>query len=117
MRHRKKTKTLDRKKGPREAMLRNLATSIVLYEKVKTTKAKAKAVKPLVEKMITLGKKNTLASRRQALKFFYIENPVKKIFEELGPRYIDRPGGYTRITKLGYRKGDSAEIVQIELVK
>ncbi len=117
MRHRKKTKILDRKKEPREAMLRNLATSIVLYEKVKTTKARARAVRPLVEKMITLGKKNTLASRRQAIKFFYIENPVKKIFEELGPRYKDRPGGYTRITKLGYRQGDSAEMVQIELVK
>jgi len=117
MRHRKKTKILDRKKEPREAMLRNLATSIILYEKVKTTKARARAVRPLVEKMITLGKKNTLASRRQAIKFFYIENPVKKIFEELGPRYKDRPGGYTRITKLGYRQGDSAEMVQIELVK
>jgi len=117
MRHRKTTKTLDRKKAPREALLRNLATSVILYEKVKTTKAKAKVVKPLIEKMITLGKKNTLASRRQALKFFYIENPVKKIFDELAPRYKDRQGGYTRITKLGFRKGDSAEIVMIELVK
>ena len=117
MRHRKKTKTLDRNKESREAMLRNLATSIILYEKVKTTKAKAKAVKPVVEKMITLGKKNTLATRRQALKFFYIENPVKKIFEELAPRYKDRTGGYTRITKLGFRQGDSAEMAQIELIK
>jgi large subunit ribosomal protein L17 len=117
MRHRNKTKTLGRKKESREAMLRNLAASLVLYEKVKTTKPKARAVKPLVEKMITLGKKNTLAARRQALSFFHIENPVKKIFEELGPRYKDRPGGYTRITKLGYREGDAAEIVQIELVK
>jgi len=117
MRHRIKTKTLDRKKESREAMLRNLATSIILYEKVKTTKAKARAVKPIVEKIITLGKKNTLATRRQALKFFYIENPVKKIFEELAPRYKERTGGYTRITKLGFRQGDSAEMVQIELVK
>jgi large subunit ribosomal protein L17 len=117
MRHRKATTTLGRKKESREAMLRNLATSVVLYEKVKTTKAKAKAVRPLVEKMITLGKKGTLASRRKALKFFYIENPVKKIFEELAPRYKDRNGGYTRITKLGFRQGDAAEMVQIELVK
>lgn len=117
MRHRKTTKSLGRKKEPREAMLRNLATSIILYEKVKTTKPKAKAVKPLVEKMISLGKNDTLAARRKALKFFYIENPVKKIFEELGPRYKTRPGGYTRTTKLGFRKGDAAEMVQIELVK
>ena len=117
MRHRKKTKTLDRKKGSREAMLRNWTASVILYEKVKTTKAKARAVKPLVEKMITLGKKDTLASRRKALRFFHIENPVKKIFEDLGPRYKSRPGGYTRITKLGFRQGDAAEIVQIELIK
>lgn len=117
MRHRKKTKSLDRKKESREAMLRNLATSVILFEKVKTTKAKALAVKPIVEKMITLGKKNTLATRRQSLKFFYIENPVKKIFEELAPRYKGRSGGYTRITRLGFRQGDSAEMVQIELVK
>lgn len=117
MRHRKKVKTLSRKKESRQALLRNLATSIVLYEKVKTTRAKARAVKPLVEKMITLGKKNTLASRRKAIEFFYIENPVKKIFDELGPRYKDRQGGYTRLTKAGARRGDAAEMVIIELVK
>jgi len=116
MRHRKKTKILDRKKEPREAMLRNLATSVILFEKVVTTKAKAKAVQPQVEKMITLGKKGTLSARRQALKFFYIENPVKKIFDDLAPRYKERAGGYTRITKIGIRKGDGAEMVQIELV-
>jgi len=116
MRHRKKTKILDRKKESREAMIRNLATSVILYEKVVTTKAKAKAVQPQVEKMITLGKKGTLPARRQALKFFYIENPVKKIFEEIAPRYKERAGGYTRITKLGYRQGDSAEMAQIELI-
>ncbi|MDD4995504.1 MAG: 50S ribosomal protein L17 [Patescibacteria group bacterium] len=117
MRHRVKNKTLDRKKAPREALLRNLVSSLILYEKVKTTKAKARVIKPLVDKMITLGKHGTLASRRQAHKFFYIENPVKKIFEDLAVRYKDRNGGYTRMTKLGFRKGDSAEIVQIELIK
>ncbi|MBU0649189.1 50S ribosomal protein L17 [Patescibacteria group bacterium] len=117
MRHRKKKTTLDRKREPRMAMLRNLATSVILYEKVKTTKVKAKAVQPHVEKMITLGKKNTLAARRQAHKFFYIENPVKKIFDELAPRYKDRHGGYTRVTRIGTRRGDTAEMVLLELLK
>jgi large subunit ribosomal protein L17 len=88
----------------------------VLYEKVKTTEAKAKAVRPLVEKAITAGKTPTLASRRKLLSFFYTDHPVKKIFDVLGPRYATRPGGYTRITKLGHRKNDGAEMVQIELV-
>jgi len=116
MRHRKKGKILDRKKAPREALLRNLAASIVLYEKVKTTEAKAKAVKPFVERMITKGKEDTLASRRQLMKFFYTEHPVKKILEVLGPRYKTRKGGYTRIIKMGPRKNDGAKMVQIELV-
>jgi large subunit ribosomal protein L17 len=116
MRHRKKGKILDRKKAPREALLRNLAASIVLYEKVKTTQAKAKAVKPLVEKSITTSKAGTLAARRNLMKTFYTEEPVKKLLEVLGPRYKERPGGYTRIIKLGPRQGDGAEMVQIELV-
>ena len=116
MRHRKKGKILDRKKAPREALLRNLATSIVLYEKVKTTEAKAKAVKPLVEKAITTSKAGTLAARRNLMKVFYTEQPVKKLLEVLGPRYQERPGGYARIIKLGPRKGDGADMVQIELV-
>ena len=116
MRHRKKGVILGREKAPREAMLRNLAMSVILYEKVKTTEAKAKAVKPLVEKMITTGKKNTLQARRQLIAFFYTDNAVKKTLEVLGPRYATRPGGYTRITKLGARKNDAADMVQIELV-
>jgi large subunit ribosomal protein L17 len=116
MRHRKKGKTLGRKAASRKALLRNLAASVVLYEKVKTTEAKAKAVRPLVEKAITAGKTPTLASRRKLLSFFYTDHPVKKIFDVLGPRYATRPGGYTRITKLGHRKNDGAEMVQIELV-
>lgn len=116
MRHRKKGTILGREKAPREALLRNLAASVILYEKVKTTQAKAKAVKPLVEKAITSGKKPTLASRRKLMGFFYTEHPVKKIFEVLGPRYQSRSGGYTRITKIGSRKNDGADMVQIELV-
>jgi len=107
---------LDRKKAPREAMLRNLATSVILYEKVKTTNAKAKVVRSLVEKTITIGKTPSLASRRKLLTFFYTEQPVNKIFEVLGPKYKERPGGYTRITKIGPRKNDGAQMVQIELV-
>jgi large subunit ribosomal protein L17 len=116
MRHRNKNKILDRKKGPRELMLRNLASSIILYEKVKTTQAKAKAVKPLVEKMITSAKAGDLAARRGLIKVLLQKNSVKKTMEVLADRYKERPGGYTRIVKLGTRKGDGAEMVQIELV-
>ncbi len=116
MRHRKKGKTLGRKNGPRQSLLRNLAASVILYEKVETTAAKAKAVRPYVERAITSGKAPSLASRRKLLSFFYTEHPVKKIFDVLGPRYATRPGGYTRIVKLGRRPNDAAEVVQIELV-
>jgi large subunit ribosomal protein L17 len=116
MRHRNKNKILDRKKGPRELMLRNLASSILLYEKVKTTKAKAQAVRPLVEKMITSAKAGDLAARRGLIKVLLQKNAVKKAIEVLGVRYKTRPGGYTRTTKLGARAGDGAEMVQIELV-
>lgn len=116
MRHRNKNKILDRKKGPRELMLRNLASSILIYEKVKTTKAKAAVVKPLVERMITLAKVGDLSARRGLIKVLLQKNAVKKSMEVLGDRYKDRNGGYTRTTKLGPRPGDGAEMVQIELV-
>ncbi|NQV89216.1 MAG: 50S ribosomal protein L17 [Parcubacteria group bacterium] len=116
MRHRNKGIILGRKKAPREALLRNLAASVILHEKVQTTEAKAKAIRPLVEKAITSGKQPTLATRRNLMKFFYTEHPVKKILEVLGPRYASRPGGYTRIVKIGHRKNDGADMVQIELV-
>ncbi len=116
MRHRKVGKILSRPAASRNAMLRNLAASIVLHEKVKTTEAKAKTVRPLVERAITTGKKPTLASRRKLLAFFYTEHPVNKILEVLGPRYAERKGGYTRIIKLGSRKNDGADVVRIELV-
>jgi large subunit ribosomal protein L17 len=116
MRHRKDGKTLDRKKGPRQALLRSLATSVILYEKVKTTKAKAKAVRPTVERLITVAKAGDVNARRKANQVVYGDNAVKKLVEELGPRYKDRQGGYTRITGIGFRQGDGAEMVQIELV-
>jgi len=116
MRHRNKNKILDRKKGPRELMLRNLASSLILYEKVKTTKAKAAAVRPLVEKMITSSKAGDLTARRGLIKVLLQKNAVKKAMEVLSDRYKSRLGGYTRTTKLGPRQGDGAEMVQIELV-
>ncbi len=116
MRHRQKGKILDRKKEPREMMLRNLASSVLIYEKVKTTKAKAKAVKPLVEKMITVAKKGDLTARRKLIETLPQKMAVKKSMEVLRERFKDRNGGYTRIIKLGARQGDGAEMVQIELV-
>lgn len=116
MRHRKKTIVLGREKGPREAMLRNLATSVVLYERVQTTRAKAKAVQPIVEQMITIGKKKQTNAQSEVRKVLHTEGAIRKVLEELGPRYETRTGGYTRITKLGHRLGDAAEMVQIELV-
>ena len=116
MRHRVKGKTLGRTKAPREAMLNNLAASIVIYEKVKTTEAKAKTVKPMVEAMITKAKKGDLAARRQLISVLRQPLAVKKLMEVLGDRYKTRPGGYTRIVRLGARMGDGAEMVQIELV-
>jgi large subunit ribosomal protein L17 len=112
-----KQKTLDRKGEARKALIRGLATSVILYENVNTTLAKAKAVRPVVEKLITTGKKKTLDSRRRLMKVLTVEQAVNKTLEELGPRYASRPGGYTRIIKLGRRKGDGAEIAQIQLVK
>ena len=116
MRHQKKGKTLGREKGPKKSLYRNLATSIVLFEKVKTTEAKAKVIRPIVEKIITMGKKNDLVARRRLLAFLFGENAVKKVLEELSPRYKDRHGGYLRITPIGPRQGDAAKIVQIEFV-
>jgi large subunit ribosomal protein L17 len=116
MRHRSKTKILDRKKAPRTSLLKSLAESVILYEKVKTTEAKAKAVRTLVEQSITSSKNPTLAARRKLVSTFHTQLPVKKLIEVLGPRYKDRKGGYTRIVKIGPRKNDAAMVVQIELV-
>jgi len=97
-------------------MLRNLVTDLLSYGKITTTEAKAKEVRGLAEKMITLGKDGGLDSRRRALAFIMDKKAVDKLFAELAPRYAERPGGYTRITKLGPRLGDGAPMAQIELV-
>lgn len=116
MRHQKKKKILDRKKAPREMMLRNLAASILLYEKVQTTQAKAKAVKPLVEKLISISKENNLITKRKLVEILPQKLAIKKLLEVLGERYKDKNSGYTRIVKLNTRSGDGAAIVQIELI-
>ena len=117
MRHRLAGRKLGRDTGHRRALYRNLVTDLLDYEKVTTTEAKAKEVRGLAEKMITLGKKGGLHSRRQALSYIIDEKVAEKVFAELAPRYAERPGGYTRITKLGPRLGDGAAMVQLELVK
>ena len=116
MQHRRKGKILGRTTGPKKALYRNLATSLVLYEKIKTTEAKAKSMRPIIDRLVTKGKKNDLAARRYLLKYLTTEGAVKKVLEVLSPKYSTRPGGYTRITKLGQRRGDAAKVVQIEFV-
>jgi len=108
---------LKRSSGYRRALYRNLVTDLLNYEKIRTTEAKAKQVRSLAEKMITLGKEGSLHSRRQALAFIFDKKVTDKVFDELATRYADRPGGYTRITKLGRRLGDGAPMVQLELVE
>ena len=116
MRHRVAGFKLKRPVDARNALLRNLATSVIEAERVITTVPKAKAVRPLVEKMITLAKEDTLHSRRQAAAVLRTPASVKKLFDTLGTRFGQRSGGYTRITRLGPRKGDGAEQAMIELV-
>ena len=116
MRHRVAGRKLSRSTGHRRALYRNLVTDLLRYEKIVTTEAKAKSVSPLAEKMITLGKQGTLHARRQALTFVLDKKVVDRVFEEIGPRYAERPGGYTRMVKLGPRLGDCAPMVQLELV-
>jgi large subunit ribosomal protein L17 len=116
MRHLVKRKKLGRDTSHRRALLRNLVTSFLEKERIRTTLAKAKAARPLAEKMITLARKDTLHAKRQALTFIYKKPVVKKLFEELGPRFSERPGGYTRIVKIGPRAGDGAEMAILELI-
>ena len=117
MRHRKtKTSTFGLKYGPRKSLLRSLVYSLVEKERIKTTFTRAKAIKPLVEKAVTLGCKNSVHSRRVLLSKYPHKGTVSKIVDELSPRFKDRPGGYTRIVKLGNRAGDQAQKVLIEFV-
>ena len=116
MRHRVAGRKLSRDTGHRLAMYRNLVTDLLRYEKIVTTEAKAKEARSLAENMITLGKEGNLHARRQALSFISDKKVVKKVFDELAPRYADRQGGYTRLVRLGPRLGDGAPLVQLELV-
>ncbi|MBI2848012.1 MAG: 50S ribosomal protein L17 [Chloroflexi bacterium] len=103
--------------GYLKALRRGLVTDLLGNEKIVTTEARARGIRPMAEKMITLGKEGTLHSRRQALSVIYDEKVTEKVFSELAQRYADRRGGYTRIIKLGQRAGDGAPVVQLELVK
>ena len=107
---------LKRDAGSRKALLKGLVTIVIEHERIVTTVTKAKAAKPLVEKMITLAKKDTLAARRQAAAFLETPFAVKKLFDKLGARFGQRNGGYTRVVRLGWRKGDGAEQAMLELV-
>ncbi len=116
MRHQKKTVKLGLKEGHRKSLLSNLACSLIEHSRIKTTLAKAKAVKPLAEKMVTLGKKKTLHARRTALAVLRQANIVKILFDDVAPRAAERKGGYTRIIKLGQRPSDASEMCFIEWV-
>jgi len=117
MRHKVAGRRLGRSSAHRTALFRNLVTDLLNYEKITSTEAKAKEIRGLAEKMITLGKKGGLTSRRQALAFILDEKIAAKVFDVLAPRYAERPGGYTRLIKLGPRLGDGAPMVRIELVE
>jgi large subunit ribosomal protein L17 len=116
MRHRKAGTKLGRNTSHRRAMLRNLVTSIILEDRVETTVTKAKAARPHVEKMITLGKRGDLSARRQALAYLQTREAVARLFETVAPRYGDREGGYLRIVRSGFQKGDGAETAFIEML-
>jgi large subunit ribosomal protein L17 len=117
MAHRIDGRKLSRKMGPRLALFKNLTVSVLRYERVKTTEAKAKEVQGRVERVITLAKQGDLAARRRVVSEFPNEPlVVTKLFDEIAPKYADRTSGYTRIEKIGQRSGDAAEMVQIELV-
>ena len=116
MRHRRSGKKLGRDSAHRKALYSNLAGAVIEHGRIKTTQAKAKAVKPFAEQMITLGKRGDLHARRLALAELRSQDVVHQLFAEVAPRFAERPGGYTRIVKLGPRLGDAAEMVYLELV-
>ena len=116
MRHQRAGKKLGRDSAHRRALYANLASALIEHGRIQTTEAKAKAVKPIAEQMITLGRRGDLAARRQATAYLRSKDVVQKLFSDVGPRFSDRPGGYSRIVKLGPRYGDAAEMVYLELV-
>jgi large subunit ribosomal protein L17 len=116
MRHRRAGKKLGRDMAQRKALYSGLAGALIEHGRIRTTEAKAKAVKPVAEQMITLGRRGDLSARRQALAFLRSKDVVKKLFDDVGPRFKERPGGYARIVKIGPRPGDAADMVYLELV-
>ena len=116
MRHHRSGKKLGRDSAHRKALYSNLAGALIEHGRIRTTEAKAKAVKPIAEQMITLGRRGDIHARRQAIAYLRSQDVVHKLFSEVGPRFADRPGGYSRIVKLGPRQGDAAEMVYLELV-
>ncbi len=116
MRHRKGGFKLGRNTSHRRALLRNLVTSVILNDRIQTTITKCKAARPLVEKMVTLGKNGSVHARRQALAYLMTPESVDRLFATVAPRYADRNGGYTRIVRVGKRQGDNAEVAYIELL-
>ena len=117
MRHRKSKRTLDRTSPQRQRLLRNLAVALITHEKIRTTDARAKATRRLVERLITTGQKKTLAARRQLLRVIPNQTAVNKVIDTLSPRYAQRHGGYSRLTKIGLRQGDGAQMVVMELIQ
>lgn len=117
MRHRKKGRKLSRHPSHRKATLRNMATSLFRHERIETTTAKAKELRPYAERLITLARRDDVHARRLAAAKIQDRDVLGKLFDDIAPRYTERPGGYTRILKLGHRKGDAAEMSLIELVR
>ena len=117
MRHRRRGRALSRSRSHRAALVRNQVTELLRHEAIVTTEAKAKEIRPVAERMITLGKKGTLHARRLAAAVLTDKTVVKRLFDDVGPRFSERPGGYTRIVKLGPRRGDGARMAHIELVE
>jgi large subunit ribosomal protein L17 len=117
MRHRKAGRQLRRTSEQKLALMRNLATSLIEHGAIETTEAKAKELRPFVEKLITKAKTGTLHSRRLAVRHIHKRDAADKLFQEIGPKFATRNGGYTRILKTGHRKGDGAEMARIELIE
>lgn len=117
MRHRKKGRQLSRTRSHKKAMLRNMATSLFRHERIRTTEAKAKELRPFAERLISLARRDDLHARRRARRHIADREVLQKLFDEIGPRFRNRPGGYTRVLKLGARKGDGAELALIELTE
>jgi large subunit ribosomal protein L17 len=117
MRHKVNGRKFDRAGDERKALFRMLVSDLMRHERIQTTEAKAKEIRPLAEKMVTLGKDGTVPARRQALAFINDKDVVRKLFDDIAPRFAARPGGYTRIVKLGPRLGDGAQMAQIEFVE